>query len=234
MEQAEQTPGIGHNVSPFQECQDRTDELLESAKAFLGAETEINDDNEEAVADYINQINACIKKTDECRKADKKPHDDAGKAVQKQYLPLATRLDKAKKYIGGKLQAYLRQKQLRIDEERRQQEEEARRLREEADRKAVEAAPHDLDAQIEAEESQKQADQVARDAAKTENAKAASSLGKSIGLRTIYQAEITDLDECLAHYKGDPKIREVLQMLANADIRAKRPTPPGCRRITKT
>lgn len=218
----EQTPGIGHNVDPFDVCAVRQKELVAAASSFLKEDHEITEDNEGAIADFIAQARANLKQIDEARVAERKPHLDANTAIQIKYATISDPLTKAVNTIKDKLTKFLQIKQRRIDEDRRQAEEEAQRKREAAEKLAAEAKPHDFQAQIDAEEAAKAADAAEKAAAKVPvNAGAKGAYGKTTSLRQRYAGTITDFAACLHHYRDEPWMREALERCIARDVNAK-------------
>jgi hypothetical protein len=91
-------------------------------------------------ADFKRQCMALAKRADEKRRAEKLPHDEAGKAVQRFWEPHTMSIERAKTAVDAKLTAFLLAEKRRIEAEReaaRKAAEEAKRIAErEADRAA--------------------------------------------------------------------------------------------------
>jgi hypothetical protein len=181
-----------------------------------------NDEQEAALDDLLDDFRKARKGADTERAAEKKPHDDAGKAVQAKWLPLLQRCDIAADAIKKALTPYRTAKQAAIDASARKAREEA-----EAARVAALAAfqSTDLDNRLEAETLASQAKALEVQANKLDR--------KPTGLRTVWQAEIIDRKQALLHYlKAAPEAFEVLlQDLAAKDARneATRRDIPGVR-----
>lgn len=185
----------------------------------------------QAQADEIDALDKALLKAqqdaDELREAEKKPHDDASKAVQAKYNPYVQK-DKGKTYVArGVLKSLLtawRVEQQRIAEEK------ARKAREEADaerraaEEAMRASSGDLEAREQAEqqvEAAKQAERVAKKADK------AATTGT--GLRTSWVPKLTDRNAAIKHYWAkDPGAFERLVMdMALTEVRHGIRTIPG-------
>lgn len=169
-----------------------------------------NDEQEQALDDLLDEFRKARKGADTERAAEKKPHDDAGKAVQAKWKPLLDRCDIAAEAIKKALTPYRAAKQRAKDEAARKAREEA-----EAAHKAAQAAfqSDDLADRLEAERLASQAKAMQVQANKIDR--------QSTGLRTYWEAEITDRKAALLHYiKSSPEAFEVLiQDLAAKDAR---------------
>jgi hypothetical protein len=199
---------IGHNMPPpFEAWSIHIEELFEMANG-IGEAT--NDEQEAALDSLMDDFRKAKRDADKDRAAEKKPHDDAAKAVQDKWKPLLTRCDIALDHIKKALTPYRAVKLKAIEEA-------ARKAREDAAAKQAEAlasfASTDLDDRYEAELIAKQAK-----AAQV----AANKLDRTAtGLRTVWRAEVTNRKDALLHYiKTQPEAFEALvQSLADRDAR---------------
>lgn len=199
---------IGHNGPPPHEAWAlHIEELFEVANG-IGPAT--NDEQEAALDDLLDQFRIAKRDADKERAAEKKPHDDAAKAVQAKWRPLLDRCDIAAKAIKDALTPYRTAKQRAADEAARKAREEA-----EAAHKAAQEAfkSSDLDDRLEAERLAAQAKAMQVQANKIDR--------QSTGLRTSWQAEVTNRRDALLHYiKTQPDAFEALvQSLADKDAR---------------
>lgn len=173
------------------------------------------------------QLLALNKRADAMHKAEKAPVLEAERAVEakfsfrKNVASLASALrEKFERWMQG--------------EERRQREEAQRKLREEQARVAAECA------RIEAERAkQKDDDPVAfhtspepelpemPTVAEPVKVSAGGGFGRKSGLKSVWVASLTDVGAALAHYRENAKLIELLQKLADADVRAGKRTIPG-------
>lgn len=200
--------GTGHNSPPpFEAWSLHIEELFEVANGI----GEATNDEQEAVLDgLLDDFRKARKAADSERAAEKKPHDDAGKAVQVKWTPLLDRCDIAADAIKKALTPYRTAKQKAIDDAARKAREEA----EKAKREALQAfQSDDLDDRLKAETIASQAKALEVQANKLDR--------KPTGLRTVWEAEVTDRKAALLHYlKEQPEIFSgLIQQLADKDAR---------------
>lgn len=222
--------GIGGNnppeeMTPFTAASQRVTELVETANVWLASVKEIGDtDTAVACQGFLDQVSAESKAVETDRRTEKKPHEDAAKAVDTKYRPLSTRLDTIKSLLLPLKTGWLQKEQARKDAEAKAAREEADRLRKLAEEAAAAATQNTtVEAVIAVDEINASAKQSEAAARRIENSKAQvrSNFGtRASGLRTYWSAKITDFDKALMHYKRDPRVRELIQSLADADARA--------------
>jgi chemotaxis protein histidine kinase CheA len=140
------------------------------------------DDQEQALDALLDDVRIARKAADEQRAAEKRPHDEAGKAVQELWKPLLARCDAAADAIKAALTPYRVAKQRAKDEAARKAREEAD-ARQRAAQDALRAAA-DLEGRFAAEEELKAAQKLNASANRAERA--------PTGLRTVRVATITD------------------------------------------
>ena len=216
---------IGHNnppePTPFDGFVVHINDLFEEAKNFLDGAEIATDGEAEAVARLLDEIRKASKDADKARSDEKRPHDEAGKAVQAKWKPLLDRCELATKAAKDALAPWLLQKEAeqRAEAERKRQEEEA------AAQAAAEAAraavANDLAAQEDAERLIKLADLAHKQASKAEKAKAHAAGGsRAVGLRSYFTPTLTDPVEALRHYKAarPDALKEFLLSLAQTDV----------------
>lgn len=234
--------GIGDNnppePTPFERVSARIEELHTEASHWLDGEPIANQGQADAVAGLIQMLREAHKLTDDARKAEKKPLDDAIKAIQARYKPVLDKAETASDVAKKALSPWL----AKIEAEKRAEAERKRLEAEKAQRAAREAAEkarqaHDLAA---AEEAQRLADeaQVAdRIARSAENAKARSKggAGRAIGLRTSYHPSVTDYAELARHvWRTDADaMKDWLLEYAQQQFRAGKRDLPGVEIIEK-
>lgn len=198
----------GHNAPPpFETWSLHIEDLFDIAN---GIGTATNDEQEAALDALLDDFRKAKKAADGERAAEKKPHDDAGKAVQAKWKPLLDRCDIAADAIKKALTPYRAAKQRAKDEAARKAREES-----EAAFKAAQDAfqSDDLADQLEAEANLAASKALAAQANKIDRS--------ATGLRTYWTAEITDRKAALLHYiKFQPEAFEALiQGLADKDAR---------------
>jgi hypothetical protein len=210
----------------FAEC---VDDLLLEARNWLDGEPITNEQQAEAVSSLLNRLRRVSKDADEARKAEKKPHDDAAKAVQAKWTPIISKADLAASTAKQALAPYLKA----IEDLQREQAEAAKR---EADRLAEIArqahaeASGNLEASEDAERLLKAAAAAEKDAARTGKQKAHATGGeRAIGLVDRYTPELTDPVAALKHYRATrpDALKLWLQGQAEADVRSGARSIPG-------
>ena len=216
---------IGHNgppSDPFEAIAADILDLFELAESALTGEPIAN----QSQADQINQIAKDALKAgqaaDAARKEEKRPHDEAAKAVQAKWTPLITKAELAHSTALKALTPWNLEIQRQKDEAAAKARAEAEALAEAARKAAQEAAQTaDLSARAEAEALLKEADKLTKTANRIDRA--------PTGLRTVWHAEITDRRSALNHYlKTAPEeFVATIQRLADQDIRAGVRNIPG-------
>jgi membrane protein involved in colicin uptake len=225
----DQTAGMGHNQPPpydpevLAEHAAKTDEFLRATQAWLDLEAIQTEQQAEQLNDQINGLRGLWKKVDTARKAAKKPHDEAGKAVQEAFSPILAKLKRAADALNPKLTAYAAEKARREAEAKRKAEEEARRQAEEAERARREAEETgDIAAQVEAEEAAKAAEKAQKEAARKAGSgvKSATGAGRTMSLRKVKEVEVTNKNVLFMALRDEPEIMETLHRIATRRVRA--------------
>lgn len=210
---------IGHNNPPPAEAFALHIEELFSLISGSTASPVKTDEQEAALDALLDDVRKARKDADAQRVAEKKPHDDAAAAVQATWKPLLARCDAAADAIKAALTPYRTAKQRAKDEAAKKARDEA-----EAKQKAAQEAlrkSDDLEAKFEAEQQL---------AAATKLTAVANKIDRSAtGLRTYWEAEITDRREALKHYLATKpaEFEDLIQRLADADARGVRAPVPG-------
>lgn len=192
---------IGHNnppePTPFDLSKAEADDLFHEATNWCDGEQITTQEQADALATLLDQIKQAVKRADDRRKDEARPHDDAKAEIQARYntligdtkttgkgvLILAT--DACRKALQPWLQ--------KVEDEKRAAAEAARKAQEEAQRKAQEAfakarAADDLAAREAAERLAVEAKKLEREASKADKAATAKT-----GLRTVVTAEVVDM-----------------------------------------
>lgn len=210
---------IGHNSPPAYDAFTlHIDDLFRTISDNTGVAI-TTDEQEAHLAELLDTARRTKRDADAERAAEKRPHDDAAKAVQAKWKPLLDRCDAAVDEIKGILTPYREAKQ-------RAKDEAARKAREEAAAKlaATQAAREQADSLEE---------RFATDATIKEATKLAAAANRidreATGLRTYWEAEVTDARAALNHYiKRTPeRFRALIQQLADEDARGSRGIVPG-------
>jgi hypothetical protein len=177
------------------------EDLLLEARNYLDGEPIANEQQAEAVSSILNRARRIEKDADMARAAEKKPHDDAGKAVQAKWKPILSKAELAANTAKQALAPWLR----KVEEDQRRAAEaarvEAQRLAEEAAAKHR-VATGDFAAQEQAEQLLKDAQRAEREAAKADKAKPLARGGeRAVGLVDKFTPELVDPVEALRHYR---------------------------------
>jgi type IV secretory pathway VirB10-like protein len=210
----------------FAEC---VDDLLLEARNFLDGEPITNEQQAEAVSSLLNRLRRVSKDADEARKLEKKPHDDAAKAVQAKWSPIIDKATLAASTAKQALAPYLKA----IEDQQRAEAEAARK---EADRLAeIARAAHqgasgNLQASEDAERLLRAAKAAEKDAARAGRAKAHATGGeRAVGLRSVWSPTLTDSCAALKHYRATKpdELKQWLVEQAERDVRAGARDIPG-------
>lgn len=208
---------------------EEVDDLLLEARNWLDGEAISTEDQASAVSSLLNRLRRVAKDADDARKAEKKPHDDAGKAVQAKWTPIITQAELASSTAKQALAPWLRA----VEEKQRAEAEAARR---EADRLAqIAADAHrqssgNLQAAEDAERLLKASAAAQKDANRAEKQKAHAKGGeRAIGLVDVFTPVLADPCAALKHYRAtQPEaLKEWLLDNARQDVRAGARSIPG-------
>jgi type IV secretory pathway VirB10-like protein len=219
----------GDNMPPafdpdvLAECKAKADDFADAAGAWLDLKEIETAEQSAKLTDFVDGARKIYKHIEDARKKQKKPHDDAGKKVQKAFTPLTEAVEKSVEKVKPLQTAWLAKEEERLEAERAAAAAEAERLRKEAEAKAAEAAArNDVAGEVEADVLAAEAKVAAKAAASTARASAQSATGgaRNMSLRTTREAEITNPRLAMMHYQNHPKLLDVLRELASAEVRA--------------
>lgn len=210
---------IGHNKPPPVVAMSLHIDDLFSLVSGSTASPVTTDEQEAALDALLDDVRRASNDADAQRKAEKKPHDDAAKAVQAAWKPLLDKCDKAAEALKAALTPYREARQRAKDEAARKAREEA----EAAQRAAQEAlrASDDLEERFAAEAELERAAKLTAVANRIDRS--------ATGLRTYWEAEITDRREALKHYiaRAPERFTALIQQMADEDARGTRAPVPG-------
>lgn len=185
---------IGHNSPPAFEAHSLNIEDLFALVSGSTAGGQVTTDEQEAALDgLMDQLRDARKAADAARADEKRPHDEAAKAVQSKWKPLIDRCDAGVTEIKNLLTPY-RSAKLEAKNEA------TRKAREEAEAKAREAQEalrdaDDLESRFAAEEQIKQAQKLTAVANRADRS--------ATGLRSYQVAEVTDHAALLKFVKAN-------------------------------
>lgn len=201
-------------------------DFLDAAGAWLDLKEISSDEQAGKLADFVAGVRGVMKAVEEDRKADKKPHDDAGKAVQAAYTPILDKLKKAIDRVEPMQRAWLK----KIADRQAAEAEASRRAAEEAARIAAEQARmaearNDIAGEVEAEAAAKRAEEMQKEADRAAKARAqvtsASGGGRTQALRTMKDVRITNARLLFLAVQDDAEVQDTLLRVARRIVRAK-------------
>lgn len=209
-------------VDPAVLFAEEIDDLMLEARNYLDGEPIANEEQAEAVSSLLNRARRVTKDADEARKVEKKPHDEAAKAVQAKWTPIIGKAELATATCKQALAPWLQA----IEDRQRAEAEAARK---EADRIAqIALAAHtgasgNLEALEDAERLIKAAKAAEKDAARAGKQKAHATGGeRAVGLVDRYTPELADACAALKHYRATrpDALKAWLLEQARADVHA--------------
>ena len=217
-------------ADPFVLISESINDLLLEAENFLDGSPIETEEQEAAVASILTRLRREANAADDQRKAEKKPHDDAAKAVQTKWTPLLSKADLAVQCAKNALAAFLQKKEAAQRAAVEAATEEARRQAEAAAQAAQQAKPDDLagrqTARILQENAAAAEKQAARLARKPVQAKGGE---RAVGLRSVWTPTLTDPVAALKHYRErEPdELKIWLVEQASKDVRSGARSIPG-------
>jgi hypothetical protein len=231
---------IGHNrPRPFDLIQERVDQLVTTANAWLKQVPEIKDEAQAKRADdFLAQLTKEVTRLKVEKATEKEPHLKANKEIDARYGAMETLTVTAKRLIEPLARKWLQKKQAEIDAEHARKQEEAARKAREAQQaeEAARGSTPTVEAAAHAERAREEAE-AARRLAATPPPRAqvrGSYSARARSVRTIWRAEVEDLLFAFSHYHDRPEVRECLTKLASADAAAAAREGreiPGCRLV---
>lgn len=223
--------GIGHNSPPpFEAHSIHIEDLFDEAQNFLdGAKVETQD-QADAIGKLLDMLRQSKKAADGQRAIEKRPHDEAAKAVQAKWKPLIDKCELAANIAKKALEPFLEAKEAANRAAAAAARAEAERLAEEARQAAAQVRADDLAAQAQIEEQRKAVAAAERAANRADKVRANVAGGaKAITLRTNYSAEITDMTAfarwAWAHRKSE--VEAFFHDLAAREVRTSQAPMPG-------
>lgn len=231
---------IGHNQPPandnepsaFDLIKTEIEDLFETAKGFCDGEPIDSEELAAAITELHDRIHAAGKKADELRVEEKQPLDDQIKAIQAKYAPLIsdTKSVKGKVVLGKEAcQSLLTPWRTRIAQEKAAEAARIAKIAEDARlaaQEAIRASSGNLAAREEAEELLADAKKLERQAGRAEKEATTGTR-----LRTVYRAELVDLEAALEWYYGErpEEFTALIQRLADSAVAAGVRKIPGFR-----
>ena len=222
-------------ADPFEAHKADIDDLYDEAKNWLDGEPIKTQAQADDVASLVDRLSKAWKAADDARDTEKRPHLEAGNAVQAKYKPILTKAETAKAVAKKAQEVWLkklRDEQTAIARKAAEEAEVAARTAVEAVQAANEAG--DLSAREQAETLVDQAKDLLQEAKVAEKAKpqAKSQFGaRAMGLRSVWTPTLTDGVLAMRHYWLIPERRAEIEALmldmARKDVRASVRVIPG-------
>jgi len=195
------------------------DDLFTMLSDTLAGGAVDNDEKDAAIDSLLDDFRKAAKDSDKERADEKRPHDDAAKAVQEKWKPIIAKADRGAAACKEALTPWRTEKQRIADDA-------ARKAREDAEAKLKTAQellkqPDDLAARFEAEQALEQSQKLVARANRIDRA--------PTGLRTSWEAEIADKGAALRFYLNDQpqEFMALIERLAATDARMTRRPVPG-------
>ena len=202
----------GHNNPPAEAAFGLHIDDLFSLLSDTLAGGEVSTDEQEAAIDAIlDDFRKAYADSEKARKSEKEPHLEAGKQVDAKWKPIVDKASRGAIACKDALTPYRTAKQRAKDEAARKARGEAE-ARQSAAQDALRAAD-DLEAKFAAEQKLERAAKLTAVANKIDRA--------PTGLRTHWEAEITDRKAALLHYivAAPERFAALIQQLADEDAR---------------
>ena len=227
------------NMTPFEALALNLDDLLLEARNWADGNAAETQEQVDAIAELIDGLSGGSKALEAERVKEKKPHDDAVKAIQDRYnvylAPTSNKTVKGKvplaiEALNAAKRPFLLKREQEIEAERHKAREEAEAKAQQAAEAARQASASDLSAQEAADALLREAEQAQKAAKEADKAKAhAYGSGKAQGLRTKWVAEVTDLNAATKFYwRTNPEaFAQLVQKLADDDARQNRRSAEG-------
>ncbi len=191
---------------------------IASLKARIETFPPITEANAGEARDLIGLAKKLAKDIDAKRDEEKRPHLEAGRAIDAAYKPLVDAANAAPAPLSNALLAHINE-QKRLAAEAA---EKARRLAEEEARRAAELADDPIlgEDMADAAKLAEQKAEVAAASVKTVATVKGSEGFRAAGVRKTLKAKVTDYAALVMHYASHPDMQALAEKIANANIRS--------------
>lgn len=212
---AAQVASVGHNSGAVDEAEELADQI-EAAKKGAGEYAKITSDEQSAKALSLrNRLNELSNQADKRREALKKPHFEAGKAIDAKFQPLVKGAKAAADSIRDAMGTWETAKL----QEQRKREREAETARLAAEAAARAAQPVEVPAP---------ADPAPVASVETAPAPIKPTYGKAASVQVkIVLDEVTDWTALYTYMANRPEVQDLLRQLAQKALDAGRANIPG-------
>ena len=229
-------PSMGHNSGALSLPEEIAD-AVQSALDWL-RKTKISDKTSaDMAANFRARLLDLSKQADKQRDAEKRPHLEAGRAVDAKYKPVIDEADNAASALRDALTVWMRAEESRQSAEaearRKSAEEEARKARvaaEAARQSAIAAMPVEARGSLPEPEPEPELPMFVPEPVKVQ---AGGQRGRKTGLREVTRYTVTDHAAALAFFAGSDAVKELVQKLAEQASKAGATVPGVERRIEK-
>jgi len=205
-------PMPGHNSGTLS-LPEEIDDAVAQVSAWLSSTKVADKVAADTASNWRARLLDLSKRADKQRETEKRPHDDAAKAVQAKWKPVIDRATDTANKLRDALTAYMRAE----DERQRREAEAARKAAEEAARKQREAAEA---ARREAEAKNipppPEPEDVPLPFVEPPKVQVGGQTGRKTGLREITRYEVEDYEAALAAVKDHPDVRAAVEKVAAA------------------
>ena len=210
---------VGHNNPPndFEELNNQIEEAIAQAENWLNGREITSTQDADKAAGFQQKLAALSKQAEKERTAEKKPHLDAGRAVDAAYKPLIDSPKNTITKLKAALTSFLRAEQKRKDEEARKAQIEAAKKIAEAEKIKADEEKKNLTARE--EKIIKEAETATIEQAPVK-VSAGATTGRKVSLRKVTKGEITDYEKLLMALRDRDEVRTLVQSLANRAAKA--------------
>lgn len=203
----DEVPGLGHNAPPPQDDYEGLREQIENARDLVKNYDELEDKAQaDQAANLRDRLNSLSKQADTLRKEEKRPHDEAAKAIQARWNPLVGAAKEAADWLrDGPITKWMR----KADAERKAQEAEAqkeieeKRKKQEADAERAVASGQPAPIQEEIE-----------DVEEVEPEKLGGVSGRRTGLKSRTSYVVSDYSAALKAVRDQPDVVKAVEKAA--------------------
>jgi hypothetical protein len=226
----EPKPSIGHNMpsDPFEALLAEIADKSEQANSLLNQHPEIKAQQTcDLFRNMQAQLLALHKRADTLHEEQKRPVLDQGRAIDERFR-FRGAIRVLTERLRSRFETFLKVEERRQQEAARQKYE-AERAAAEAERKRIEVERAKLMENDPIQALTTPAPELPELPLAPEPVKvqAGGGFGRKAGLKSVWVPVLTDFDAAVKHYADNAKLRELVQKLADADVRTGKRTIPG-------
>jgi len=205
-------PMPGHNSGTLS-LPEEIDDAVAQVSAWLSSTRVADKVAADTASNWRARLLDLSKRADKQRETEKRPHDDAAKAVQAKWKPVIDRATDTANKLRDALTAYMRAE----DERQRREAEAARKVAEEAARKQREAAEAARrEAAAKNAPPPPEPEDVPLPFVEPPRVQVGGQTGRKTGLREVTRYEVEDYEAALAAVKDHPDVRAAVEKVAAA------------------